>query len=119
MRLTHVRRSDSDSQPNSSDLNHAKHQKWQGLLGTEFFQLFPSENVVLHQGVVDLCVMVYDKLCHNNQNENEQGLCTFDQVLSRSYELYSVEHIYYTNSRDCANLILWLMLNDSIICKDS
>ena len=33
-----------------------------------------------HQGVVDLCVMVYDKLCHNNQDENEQGLATFEQV---------------------------------------
>ena len=70
-----------------NDLNHAKHQKWQGLLGTEFFQLFPSGNVMSHQWLVDLCVKVYDKLCHNNQDENEQGHCTFDQVTFRGKDL--------------------------------
>ena len=35
--------------------------------------------------------------------------------LSRSYELYSLEHICYTNLSDYANLILWLMLHDSNI----
>ena len=44
-----------------NDLNHAKHQKWQGLLDTGFFRLFPLKNLGSHPGVLGFDVIVYDK----------------------------------------------------------
>ena len=44
-----------------NDLNHAMRQKWQGLLDTEFFRLFPLKNLGSHPGVLGFDVMVYDK----------------------------------------------------------
>ena len=44
-----------------NDLSHAKPQKWQMLLDTGFFRLFPLKNLGSHPGVLGFDVMVYDK----------------------------------------------------------
>ena len=65
-----------------NDLNHIKHQKCQELLDIEFFRPFTLKNLVSYLEVLDFDGMVCGKLYHNNQNENELKLYTFDQISS-------------------------------------
>ena len=84
MRL-HIRRSDKVSHPNSS-YNFVRLEpcqepvisQWQP--GIEYFQLSPLMHLGSRQGVVDFAELVYDTLCHNNQDVDEQELCTFDRA---------------------------------------